>query len=172
MHELHETHTILVRPQVGDRHRLELLAAVAVMRDGGLVDRKEPQAHPVDNPHRDRVAFEQQAERFLPVSCLGDILVRGDPSAIAHRTVDDRDVTSVPQPIDGLVRLVDRYFVKPIPNVGLIVFRRISAGDSVFQNRVKRRAGFCLLIVQAVYVGILLIADDQALRRIEHANAL
>ena len=56
---------ILGRPDVEDGHAQELFAAVAVMRDGGVVDGEEPPAGLLEDPHRHRVAFEQQAERGL-----------------------------------------------------------------------------------------------------------
>ena len=49
------------RPDVVDGHRPELVAGVAVELNGGLVDGEEAQGLVVVDPHRQRVALEQQA---------------------------------------------------------------------------------------------------------------
>ena len=83
------------------------------MGDGGLVDGEEAQGLPVDNPHRDGAALEQQPERLFPAFGFRDVLVCRHPSAVGHRPVDHGDVTPVTQPVDGLVGRVDRYVVEP-----------------------------------------------------------
>ena len=170
--EIPEAFTIVGGPQVGDRHRHELLTAIAVMRDGGFIDCEEAQAVPVENPHRRRIVLEQQAEGFFPASGLRDVLVCRYPAAIAHGLMDNRYITSVAKAIDGLIGQVDSDLVQPLPDVGLMVFRRVTAGNSVFENGLKRRARFRLFVGQPVDIGIFLVANDQALRCIEHADAL
>ena len=110
-----ETLSIVGRTQFGNAHRHELLAGIAVMGDGGLVDREEAQRLPVDHPHRHRIAFEQQAEGFLAVFRLGDVLMRCHPAAIGHRPMDDGDVTPVTQLVGGLVGDAARHVVEPRP---------------------------------------------------------
>ena len=50
---------ILRRPQLGQRHRHELRAAVTVQRNRGLVHCKEAQGLLVDDPHWNGAAFEE-----------------------------------------------------------------------------------------------------------------
>src|ERR1051326_5159321 len=67
----------LRRPNVEDRHRQELLAAVAVMFQRGVVGGEEAQARAVVPPHRQRVAVKEKSERRLAPLEVGDV----DPDA-------------------------------------------------------------------------------------------
>ena len=58
---------VLARPDVGDRHGQELLARVAVVAHGRLVDRQEAQGLGVVDPHRQRVGLEQEPVALLRV---------------------------------------------------------------------------------------------------------
>src|ERR1019366_3101471 len=150
MHEMGETLPILGWPQVERRHQHKLFAAIAVVRDSSLVDRKEAEALPIDNPHRHGVALKEQAEGFFTAPCLCDILVRSHPPAISHRPVNNGNVTPIAQPIYGLIWLVYRYFTESIHGVVFVIVRRVSAGNSMLQNRAKRRTRFCLFVIQSV----------------------
>ena len=66
--ELRESLAIFFWAELGRRHRQELVVAVAVARDSGIVDREESQGLAVNDPHRHRVAFKEKAERILPRS--------------------------------------------------------------------------------------------------------
>ena len=62
---------------------------------------------------------------------------------------------------------------KPLPDIGF----RIAAGvraqsDTPFHDLPKRHARFHLLRSETIHLGIAVVGDDQALVRIEHAQAL
>jgi hypothetical protein len=58
---------VLLGPDVRQRERHELLAGVAVVGDGGVVDREEPQGGRLVDPHGHRVLVEQR-----PVPVVGE----------------------------------------------------------------------------------------------------
>src|SRR4029079_11676614 len=98
-----EPRAVFGGPQVSYAHRHELFTGVAVMDHGSLVDGEEAQCLAVDHPHRDGVAFEQQAEGFLAMFGLCDVLVRWHPAVIGHRLMDDGDIAAISQLIGCLV---------------------------------------------------------------------
>ena len=56
---------LLVLGEVADRHPEELAAPEAVVLEGGVVDREKAAGVDVEDPHRRRVAVEEQAEALL-----------------------------------------------------------------------------------------------------------
>jgi hypothetical protein len=62
---------VLGRADVGDRHREELVAAVAVVAHGGVVDGEEAQRLRVVDPHRERMLLEQEPVALLTRVRLG-----------------------------------------------------------------------------------------------------
>lgn len=77
--------------EIGRRPAQELLAAVAVMGDGRVVDRQEAVARVGHDPHRDRVVLEQEPERGLPGLDVADIR-HGDREEIADAARLDLEV--------------------------------------------------------------------------------
>ncbi len=82
--EIGETLAVFRRPELERGHRRELLAAIAVVGEGGVVDGEDVQRVEFVDQHRDRVAVEQQLERSLAPPDLGDVVMGGDPAAVGH----------------------------------------------------------------------------------------
>src|SRR5664279_3734065 len=57
------------------------------MRDSGMVDCKETQALTIIDPHWHWIILEQQTKRSFLSFYLGDVFVRGNPSAVRDRLV-------------------------------------------------------------------------------------
>jgi hypothetical protein len=68
---------LIARPDVGKAHGLKGGAIVSVVRDGSVVDTDERQADQIVEPHRNRVAVEQQPERCLALFERADVRQRG-----------------------------------------------------------------------------------------------
>ncbi len=74
--QVHQPRHVLRRADVGDAHGQELVAAVAVVLQRGLVDLEEGERAEVVEPHGRRVLVEQEAEARLFLDAGGRTFVR------------------------------------------------------------------------------------------------
>ena len=78
---LQQARHVLGRAHVGNHHRQKLIAAIAVVRHRGVVDREEHQGSQVPHPHRMRICLEHlavarlaRAQGLFGPFALGDVL--------------------------------------------------------------------------------------------------
>ena len=83
--------------QTANRQLLEFRAAVAVMRNGGVVDAEDQLAIQRADDHRHRIAVEQQPERRLALLQFGDVDAQADNAAILGQPLLDQDDAAVGQ---------------------------------------------------------------------------
>ena len=109
---------------------------------------------------------------LLGLPPLGDVLVRVDPAAALHRMILDQQET--------LTRGLDLVLNgAPLPNRGykilpvlMVVAIERALRDPSRQHLRQRGSRFCVGRRQIIHFIILRVADDQPLRRIEHAQPL
>ena len=156
-------------PKLRHGHRHELFAAVAIARDGGVIDCQKAQAVTIADPHWNGTAFEEQPERFLAAGLLGHVLVGCNPSPIIHRPTRDQNQAAIAQPIYMLVCLSRGNRVQSPRDERIGVFQYIADGVLMFENRFQESTRACLSFAQVVQVGILLVANDEPLIAVKHA---
>ena len=129
--------------------------------------------------HRNRNVLDDRIQKFpgfvqllLGAPLFGDVDMGRDPAAIGHRPVADGIDVAVAQHVLDVIRLPLGDFVEPGLDILLGVLRRFSGADPRFEYRAQRRAGLDLLGTETVHLAVTLIADDQALLAIEHAQAV
>ena len=103
---------------------------------------------------------------------FGDVFVRRDPAAALHGPVNDGDEAPVGELADALVTLVRHDLVDPLIEALCIILPPGALGSPIDKNLAQSRARFRLFFGQPIYLGVLLIADDQPLRGVVHRQAL
>ena len=63
----------VARPQIEERHAVQLRAAIAVMDKRRVIDADDAQIGRIVEPHRHRIAVEQQTKRCLALLEIADI---------------------------------------------------------------------------------------------------
>jgi len=120
---------------------------------------------------RQPVVAREVLNRGLRLATLGDVLVRAHPSAARHRHVRGRDRAAVVHLLDRVARGVDR--AGPILQIFL---RRATAPDAErdapLDDLAARVARLNVLGLQPIQGGVALVADDDALVLVVHAQAL
>ena len=102
----------------------------------------------------------------------GDVEMHGDPSAIGHRPVIDRERAAVGHRDLGIVWLAAANVDQASPDVGVAVRRTDTAGNASFQDRAQHGAWRRLFEREPVHLGVALVADDQTLVTIVHAQSV
>jgi hypothetical protein len=100
----------------------------------------------------------------------GDVLVDGDPAAVRHRPVIDRECPPVAHGVFDIIRLAAADFRQPLLDISAGVFRTVTGGNASFQDRKQCHAALHLLGWNPVHFAIALIAHDQTLVAVEHAQ--
>ncbi len=116
--------------------------------------------------------FRGLVELLLGAPLLGDIDMSGDPTALGHRPVADGVDVAVAQHVLDVIWNALGDLAKPGLDVLLGVLRRHPGADPSFENRAQRSAGFDLFGTKAVHFAVALVADDQPLLGIEHAQSV
>ena len=131
-----------------------------------------PELHAVGQVGQRVMTGEMTDAGFGP-PLLGDVLMGRDPAAVGQRVVDHRDHPPVLK-FDRVDRVLPPGGqLEPPPDIRLAAsLRRETMGEAIAQDVHQRRAGNHHLGRQAVEIGEALVADDQLLLRIEHAEAL
>src|SRR5258708_26897278 len=78
-----------------DGQLLEFGAAIAVMRDRGVVDAKDALIVQRADDHRDRIRVEQQPERGFALLQFGDVNAQADDAAVFGQPLFDQDDAAV-----------------------------------------------------------------------------
>ena len=160
--------------QGADLQLLELGAAIAVMRDRGVVDAENALVVERADDHGDRVAVEQQAERGLALLQFGDVDAQADDAAVIGAALLDQDDAAIRQrllvALAGLMQLL-----QPRGDPFVLVagrFRIVAAGDADAQRIFEARALRKQIGGLAVDLGILLVPENVAAFGIEDHDAL
>ena len=104
---------------------------------------------------------------------LGDVLVRGDPTAVRHRHVGNGEDASVAERMGTRRTLPPCHSGEPVVDVLLRRAAGVGAGgDAVAENLAQRCAGPHLLGRQAIHLGIPAVGDHEPLVGVEHAQPL
>ena len=106
----------------------------------------------------------------LDVALLGDVLVRGDEAAVRHRLMLDHDGPAIAQLGDPGHRYIVRGDRKHVADVVVVGVQ--AGGSPVPHDALQSSSGLRQLARQAVQLGVLFVANQQALLAVEHAQAL
>ena len=110
-------------------------------------------------------------ELSLQLFALGDVLMRRDPAAPAHRRARDANGAPVAQVVNRRRCLVERR--KALVDIGVRIGAGIEAvGNAVLDDLAQRRAGLDLRGREPVDLAVAVVGDYYALVRIEHAQAV
>ena len=102
---------------------------------------------------------------------LGDVLVRRDPAAVAHRVMQDRDHAPVLELDDIDVVLAAGNQLQAPLDIGARPHHRMDAAiDAILQDLLERSPRLHEVARQAVEGGVAVVADDELAIAIEHAE--
>src|ERR1700730_5325014 len=88
---------MLRRDDIEERKLEESFGAISVVLGRCVVHGEESQGLAIDNPHRYRIAFQQEPEGRLSPLALGDVDVNADASSVCRAALLDADPAAVGQ---------------------------------------------------------------------------
>ena len=162
------------RLDAADGQLLELGAAVAVMRDRGVVDAEDALVGQRADDHRNRIAVEQQPERGLALLQLGDVDAQADDAAVLGQPFLDQDAAAVGQ--DLLVALAG--LIEPGQPLGDPLFLAadrfgiVAALDADPDGILQPRSRLEQVRAAAVDLGIFLVPENISALGVEEHDAL
>lgn len=123
-----------------------------------------------------RVVLRHVGDLGLGTALLGDVAMRRDPAAAVHRLPRHADQPAVSKLVDPAADLVGRQRVECGELLGRGAVGGLALedaiGDPVLDDLAVGGAGQQQFGRQPVNFGVAIVAYDEALRRIEHAEAL
>ncbi len=157
-----------------DGQLLEFGAAIAVMRNRGVVDAEDAFIVERADDHGDGIAVEQQPERGLALLQFADVDAQADDAAALGQPLLDQDDASVGKRLlmasTGLKKLaqplVDPFLFAPDS------FRIIAALDADADGILEPRAGLEQVRAAAVDLGVFLVPENVAPVGVEEDDAL
>ena len=117
----------------------------------------------------ERIVVRQERDLGLRAPALRDVLMRGNRRAIRQGAVGYGNDLAVAQLIDGVPRLAAGDGLQPVlDNIFRVPFADIA--KAMLQDRAKRRPRSHVLRRDFVEVSVALVADDELLLGIVHAQ--
>ncbi len=118
------------------------------------------------------LALAQRVALFFGKQLLGDVGMRGDPAAAAHRTADQRDDAAVLE-LDGLgFGLAFGRLAQTIGDVVIRIAVKISRGEPMHQQIAQWRSRPRTRRLQIIHFDVDVIAQHESRRAVEHAQTL
>ena len=118
------------------------------------------------------VVARHMRDLLLGALALGDVVVGGDPAAVAHRVVEHGDGAPVGHLNQLGMRCASRKRLEHLRDVSVDVAGKGAGRLAVFEQSAKRATGFHHFARQAVHAPVTLVADHQATLAVEHQQRL